>query len=88
VAKKEYWWVSVSGASCEPAVVICEEGERRAYTIGCQDYFKVDDLECLLKLISKIDDDSIPFTPKEEANWERRERRIQKQLRNHRYRSF
>jgi hypothetical protein len=73
---KEYWWASVAGADCEPAVVVAEENEeRRAYTIGCADAFQVNDRKCPLKLIERIEDYEIPMTPRQSRNARRRELR-------------
>jgi hypothetical protein len=83
---KEYWWVSVAGADCEPAVVVKDQNERRAYTIGCPDAFRVDDQKCPLKLIEQVD--YIPNTPRQEKNARRRELRALAAQEKHGYRRF
>jgi hypothetical protein len=53
---KQYWWVSVARATCEPAVV---KDNRFVYTLGCADAFDVGDRNIVL--VEKME--PAPLTP-------------------------
>ena len=54
---KEYWWVSIGGNPCEPAIVVTEEKIRKAFTIGCPDPFVLPSNDCqLVRLLPKPPD--------------------------------
>lgn len=65
MSKTEYYWISVAGKSCEPA--ICKNGIW--FTIGCPDPLMSD----TFRVIARIDQDEIPYTPYQEKNARRRE---------------
>ena len=79
---KEYWWVSVGGNACEPAVVTGDE----IFTFGCPDPLTREHVE----LVEKMND--VPDTPKEAARkaaaWEAARARDQKRGAWHGYRQF
>ena len=95
--KVEFWWASVAGADCEPVEVATVDGERVAYTCGCDDPFYLDRPECPVVLVP-IDWDFTsggdgvglplqrPLTPAEERKAERAERRQERALRAHSWR--
>jgi hypothetical protein len=86
---KEYWWVSVGGAHCEPAVVIVENGEWHAYTIGCPDPFKLADPDSPIALIEKCEGSvGIPETPAQERYQWRKFKREYREQKSHGYRRF
>lgn len=78
----EYWWVSVGGHACEPAVVTGDQ----IFTFGCPDALTREHVE----LIKRMDD--IPDTPKQAARkaaaWERKRARDEKRGIVHGYRQF
>lgn len=63
--KSEMFWISVAGKPCEPA--ICKDGIW--FTLGCADPMLSD----TFRVISKIEQDEIPYTPEQEKNARRRE---------------
>lgn len=79
---KEYWWVSVGGNACEPAVVAGDQ----VFTFGCPDAFKRGDVELVKEM------DAAPDTPKQAARkaaaWERKMARDAKRGIIHGYRQF
>jgi hypothetical protein len=79
--KAVYWWVSVAGSHCEPAVV----RDNKAYTLGCPDPFDLTQVDCPLKLIEKCD---VPLTPKQELYLIRKENKKLREMENHGYRKF
>jgi hypothetical protein len=77
--KNVYWWVSVAGNHCEPAVV----KERMVYTLGCSDGFDLDKLDCPVTLIEKCDP---PLTPAQEQYQLRKQRKALQEQGWHGYR--
>ena len=86
MAEKSYWWVSVGGNPCEPAVLI--HGSKKVYTFGCPDAFDADSDH--IALVREMT--SIPDTPEEaalkQAAWERQRERDRIAGIIHRYRQF
>lgn len=60
-----YYWISVAGKPCEPA--ICKHGV--FYSLGCPDPMMSD----TFRVISRINESDIPYTPHQEKNARRRE---------------
>lgn len=89
---KEYWWVSVGGNNCEPAVVVkTSDGPHHApdveiFTFGCPDALTTKSVE----LVEKLDDP--PDTPKQaarkQAAWDRKRAADAKRGIYHGYRTF
>lgn len=86
MASKEYWWVSVGGNKCEPAVVTGDADRREIFTFGCPDPLTTENVE----LVEKMDE--APDTPKEAARkaaaWEQQREADRKRGIFHGYRSF
>lgn len=80
---KEYWWISVGGESCEPAVVT-DNGE--VFTLGCPDPHDPATIEMVQKM------GWIPDTPAEAERkrkaWEAKVERDRKRGIYHGYRRF
>lgn len=56
----EYWWISVGGSECEPAV---KDSDGKFYTFGCADPLSEDDF----KKVRQIKDiPEKPLSPEEE----------------------
>lgn len=56
---KAYWWVSVGGGPCEPAVLI--HGTKKVYTFGCPDALNADSEH--VELVKEMT--NVPDTPEE-----------------------
>lgn len=77
--KKEFWWVSVGGNPCEPALVLRDSDNLTAFTFGCADAWHLPAKS--FELVKEID--CIPDTPAEaekkqkafERKWKADERR-------------
>ncbi len=86
MAKTEYWWVSVGGNPCEPAILTNET--KKIYTFGCPDALDAEGGH--VELVKKID--FIPDTPAESARkqaaWERKSALEEKRGIVHGYRRF
>lgn len=82
---KTYWWVSVGGNDCEPAVVV--DG-KQVYTFGCPDPFDATDGH--VEMVEEIGE--APDTPAEaarkQAKWEKQRERDRKAGLIHGYRRF
>lgn len=50
VAKTKFYWASVAHAEPEVVEVVVENGQRVAYTCGCEDPFFLDEPNCQLVL--------------------------------------
>jgi len=89
-SKKEYWWVSIGGNSCEPAIVVREKGKLNCYTAGCPDPLDVNKVPCVVELVKEMP--FVPPTPKEAkkaaARWEKQRERDRARGIVHGYRSF
>lgn len=83
---KEYWWVSVGGNDCEPAIVVGSEPKREIFTFGCPDALTTKDAE----LVQEIG--TPPDTPKEAARkqlvWDKKCEADRKRGIIHGYRKF
>ena len=73
---KQYWWVSVGGNPCEPAILIGDEEGQKVYTIGCADCFEMPHKN--VELIKKMGE--APDTPEEaekkQLKWEKERQRM------------
>ncbi|HEX8838267.1 MAG TPA: hypothetical protein VF748_15095 [Candidatus Acidoferrum sp.] len=72
MAEKQYWWISVEGGDCEPAVLV----GKTIHTLGCPDPLDADQIV----LVKRMD---VPLSPRQEA-----QRRIEWDARPHGYRRF
>lgn len=63
--KHEYWWISVAGKPCEPAIF--KDGAW--FTLGCGDPMA----PSTFRQVAQIEDDEIPYTPAQERNARRRQ---------------
>lgn len=86
MAEKAYWWVSVGGNPCEPAVLV--HGTKKVYTFGCPDPFNAESEH--IEMVKEMT--SIPDTPAEaarkQAAWDRQRERDLKAGIAHGYRRF
>lgn len=88
---KEYWWISVAGADCEPAVLTLDpEGKRIVHTLGCQDPFYVDDKDSPVEMVKAAKDAvGIPANERQVKNLQHRaQARIAVGWPGHGYRKF
>lgn len=81
-AKKEYWWVSVGGNPCEPAVV----NHEGIFTVGCPDAHDIAGIELIEQM------GGVPDTPalarRKAKAWEARRKREAALGIHHGYRTF
>jgi hypothetical protein len=77
--KVVYWWVSVSGAHAEPAVI---KG-RMVYTFGCSDAFNLDDPNCPAVLIDEDSGGRMEDPPQTPAQEKYRLRKQREWMRTH-----
>jgi len=74
---KQYWWISVNGSKCEPAV---KDKEGKVYTFGCPDPLP----ENTFVFVEELEDP--PLTPKEKIKHEKEMKKLFGS--NHGYRVF
>ena len=65
MSKTEYWWISVAGKPCEPAIY--KNGVW--FTLGCADPM----LSNTFRTVARIAEDDIPLNSQQERNAQRRE---------------
>ncbi len=53
VAKTEFFWAIVGDSAPEPVAVTGPDGERMAYTIGCEDSFPLDTPDSPVEIIHR-----------------------------------
>ncbi len=86
MSESELWWVSVGGNPCEPARLV--DGE--IFTIGCCDPTP-NTPDSGIILVERLDG-AVPLNPAEaeaaRKQWEKEERRREKEAEQHSYRRF